>query len=73
MRLVVDSNWIDDFSYRMPIKAVTEKVDADVLYPPIGRGPEEIAFDPEDRTPPPDGVPLDLESPVHPDYAERPL
>jgi len=26
-QLVVDSNWIDDFSDRMPIKAVTEKVD----------------------------------------------
>lgn len=26
-RLIVDSNWIDDFSDRMPIKSVTEKVD----------------------------------------------
>jgi predicted RND superfamily exporter protein len=27
-RLVVDSNWFDDFSYRVPLKADTEKVDA---------------------------------------------
>ena len=26
-RLVVDSNWLDDFSYDMPIKAITERVD----------------------------------------------
>jgi hypothetical protein len=48
-------------------------LDADVLYPPIGRGPEEIPYSPEDRTSPPDGEPIDLDSPVHPDYAERPL
>ncbi|MDJ0850681.1 MAG: MMPL family transporter [Myxococcota bacterium] len=27
-RLVVDSNWLDDFSYDVPLKAVTEQVDA---------------------------------------------
>ncbi len=26
-RLIVDSNWLDDFSYDVPLKAVTEKVD----------------------------------------------
>ncbi len=26
-RLVVDSNWLDDFSYDVPLKAVTERVD----------------------------------------------
>jgi predicted RND superfamily exporter protein len=26
-RLVVDSNWLDDFSYDMPLKAITERVD----------------------------------------------
>ena len=48
-------------------------LDADVLYPPIGLGPEAVPFAPEDRTAPSDGVPIDLDSPVHPDYAERPL
>ena len=27
-RMVVDSNWLDDFSYDMPIKAITERVDS---------------------------------------------
>ena len=48
-------------------------LDADVLYPPIGQGPEAVVYGPEDRTAPSDGVPIDLDSPVHPDYAERPL
>ena len=26
-QLIVDSNWLDDFSYEMPIKAITERVD----------------------------------------------
>jgi hypothetical protein len=61
------------FLHVAPYDFPSPVVDADVLYPPIGRGPEEIPFDPEDRTPPADGVPLELDSPVHPDYAERPL
>ena len=48
-------------------------LDADVLYPPIGQGPDAIVYGPADRSPPSDGVPIDLDSPVHPDYAERPL
>ena len=44
--------------------------DADLLYPPIGQGIEAIAFGPDDRTPPSDGSPLDLDGPLHPDYAE---
>ena len=48
-------------------------LDADVLYPPIGQGPDAIPYAAEDRTPPSQGVPIDLDSPVHPDYAEQPL
>jgi len=48
-------------------------LDADVLYPPIGQGPEAVPYGPGDRTPPSDGIPIDLDGPIHPDYAERPL
>jgi hypothetical protein len=48
-------------------------LDADVLYPPIGQGPDAIPYRPDDRTPPSSGEPIDLDGPVHPDYAERPL
>ena len=44
--------------------------DPDLLYPPIGQGPEAIAYGPDDRTPASDGSPLDLDGPLHPDYAE---
>jgi hypothetical protein len=45
-------------------------LDADVLYPPIGRHPNENPFGWGDVTPPSDGTPLDLDGPLHPDYAE---
>ena len=48
-------------------------LEADLLYPPIGKGPEAHVYGVDDLTPPSDGTPLDLDSPVHPDYAERPL
>ena len=46
--------------------------EADLLYPPIGRGPEAIPYGPDDRTPPSDGTPLDLAGPLHPGYREEP-
>jgi hypothetical protein len=44
--------------------------DADLLYPPIGQGIGTIAYRPDDLTSPSDGSPLDLDGPLHPDYAE---
>jgi hypothetical protein len=59
------------FAIEAPVTA------ADALYPPIGRPRSAIRFraeqvevqGPLDR--PPAGVPLDLTSPLHPDYRER--
>lgn len=48
-------------------------LDPDVLYPPIGQGPDAVRHTPDDRTPASDGTPIDLDGPVHPDYAESPL
>ena len=56
-----------------PYDFASPVLDADVLYPPIGQGPDEIVYGPEDRGSPADGVPIDLDGPIHPDYAERPL
>jgi hypothetical protein len=53
------------YAIRSPI------ADADLLYPPIGLGPQAIAYRPGDRTPASDGTPLDLDGPLHPDYAEH--
>jgi hypothetical protein len=44
--------------------------EADLLYPPIGRGPEDIAYGPADLTPPGDAAPLDPDGPLHPRFAE---
>ncbi len=43
---------------------------ADLLYPPIGRGPEAIAYTEADLTPPSDGTPLRVDAPLHPAFAE---
>jgi len=43
--------------------------EADLLYPAVGARPDTIALGPEDLTPPSDGTPLDLDGPLHPDYA----
>ncbi|MGH0036703.1 MAG: gluconate 2-dehydrogenase subunit 3 family protein [Myxococcota bacterium] len=48
-------------------------VEADLLYPPIGRHPDSITLTRDDLTGPSDGTPLDLDGPLHPDYAEKPL
>lgn len=53
-----------------PYAIETPVVDADLLYPPIGRSRDAIRYGPADRTPPSDGTPLDLEGPLHPDFAE---
>jgi hypothetical protein len=53
-----------------PLAFETPVCEADLLYPPIGQGPDAIAFGPDDLTPPSDGTPLDLSGPFHPDYAE---
>jgi len=47
--------------------------EADLLYPPIGRDYDAIPYGLEDLTPPSQGRPIPLDSPVHPDYAETPL
>jgi hypothetical protein len=49
----------------------TPVCEADLLYPPIGRGPEAIRYSSADLTPPSDGTPLSLERPLHPRYAEK--
>ncbi|MGH0033114.1 MAG: gluconate 2-dehydrogenase subunit 3 family protein [Myxococcota bacterium] len=44
--------------------------EADLLYPRIGAGRASITLGPEDRTPPSDGRPLDLDGPLQGGYAE---
>lgn len=53
-----------------PYAIETPIVEADLLYPPIGRSVDEIRFGPQDLGPPSDGRPLDLDGPLHPAYAE---
>ena len=54
-----------------PLAFETPVCEADLLYPPIGRGPEAIRYETADLTPPSDGTPLSLEGPLHPRYAEK--
>ena len=49
----------------------TPVCEADLLYPPIGQGPEAIRYTTEDLTPPSDGTPLNLDGPLHPRYAGK--
>jgi hypothetical protein len=44
--------------------------EADLLYPPIGRGPDAIRHGSGDLTPPSDGSPLELQGALDPRYAE---
>lgn len=54
-----------------PLVIDTPIVEADLLYPPIGGKPEAIRFTRADLRPVPDpGIPLDLDGPIHPAYAE---
>lgn len=55
-----------------PYAIETPVCEADLLFPPIGRGPDAIRFTPASITSPSDGRPLDLRGPLHPDYAEAP-
>ncbi len=48
-------------------------VEADLLYPRVGQHPDSIVHTRDDLTGPPDGTPIDLDGPLHPDYQERPL
>jgi hypothetical protein len=43
--------------------------EADLLYPPIGRGPEAIPYTRADLSPPRANAPLSPDAPPHPDYA----
>lgn len=55
-----------------PYDIPTPVAEADLLYPPIGKGPESIRWRRGDLTAPSDGSPLDLAGPLHPAYAEAP-
>lgn len=55
-----------------PYAIETPVCEADLLYPPIGRGLEAIRFGRDALTAPSDGRPLDLDGPLHPAYAEAP-
>jgi hypothetical protein len=54
-----------------PLDLPTPICEADLLYPPVGEGPDAIRFSEADLTPPSDGTPVDLTGPLHPAYAER--
>ncbi len=43
---------------------------ADLLYPKVGAHPDTITLTEDDLTPPSDGMPIDLEGPVHRLYAD---
>jgi len=58
---------IAPFAFESPVR------EADLLYPPIGAHPREIRWKLEDLTPPGDGTPISLDSPLHPEFVERPL
>jgi hypothetical protein len=55
-----------------PLAIDTPICEADLLYPPIGGKPEAIRYQRADLTPIPDpGIPLDLDGPIHPPYADN--
>jgi hypothetical protein len=54
-----------------PLAIATPVCEADLLYPPIGKPRSAVRYRREDLTPPSDGVPLALDAPLHPDFAER--
>jgi hypothetical protein len=53
-----------------PLDFATPVLEADLLYPPIGRPPAEIVHSRADLTPPSDGSPLSIDGPLHPAYRE---
>ncbi|MCZ6465590.1 MAG: hypothetical protein O7A09_14765 [Proteobacteria bacterium] len=56
-----------------PYRIESPITEADVLYPRIGQHPDDNPLTPSDITAPSDGVPIDLDGPLHPDYEEHPL
>jgi hypothetical protein len=56
-----------------PYEFPSPVIEADLLYPRVGEHPDSIAYGPDDLTGPSDGTPLDLDGPLHADYAEKPL
>ncbi len=54
----------------VPLAIDTHVCEADLWFPPIGRGPEAIAYGRADLTPASDGTPLDPDGPIDPRYAE---
>jgi hypothetical protein len=48
----------------------TPVCEADLLFPPVGRPPQEIAYGFSDLGPPSDGRPLGPDTPLHPRWAE---
>jgi hypothetical protein len=53
-----------------PRAVETPLIEADLLYPPIGRGPEAIAHERSDLRPASLGAPLDATAPVDPRFLE---
>jgi len=53
-----------------PFAIDTPVCEADLLYPPIGRGRDAVPYGPADLTPPSDGTPLALDGPLRAGYAE---
>jgi hypothetical protein len=54
-----------------PFEIETPVLEADLLYPPIGRPPTEIVHHQEALTDPSEGVPLALDGPLHRDYRPK--
>ncbi len=46
--------------------------EADLLYPAVGAHPDQIPYTRDDLTAPSDGTPIDIEGPLHPDFARLP-
>jgi hypothetical protein len=52
-----------------PYDIRTPVCEADLLYPRVGAHPDSIELTRADLTPPSDGRPIDLDGPLHPDFA----
>lgn len=55
-----------------PYAIETPVCEADLLYPAIGAHPDQIPYTESDLSEPSDGTPIDIEGPLHPDYARAP-
>jgi hypothetical protein len=53
------------FDFESPI------CEADLLFPSIGMHPDDNPLGPGDLTPPSNGVPIDLDGPLHPDFVSE--